>query len=221
MTTFPHMLTNVLLNKIGILYVYMSIHALKKDTIDTIKKKIMKKSITTLAALVLTISIISCGNSQASDKGTEESGDGTEKNTDDKQNSDASEGGKSIHLTKAEFLKKVFDFEKNAEEWKFEGDIPCIVDFYADWCPPCKIAGPILDELAAEYEGKIHVYKVNTDKEKELAAAFGVTSIPTFMLCTNEGQPQIFAGIGETEEATKEMFKKYIDDVLLKTKTVQ
>ena len=75
-----------------------------------------------------------------------------------------------------------------------------------------------MEELAVEYEGKINVYKIDTEKERELAAAFGIRSIPTFMLCPKEGQPQVFSGIGQTPEATKEMFKKAIDDVLLKTK---
>ena len=162
----------------------------------------MKKGIITLSALILTFTLISCGYSTASDQDPEKGG----------------KDGKSIHLTKAEFIEKVFDYEKNGDEWKFEGDIPCIIDFYTDWCPPCKIAGPILEELAAEYEGKIHVYKINTDKERELASAFGISSIPTFMLCPKEGQPQVFTGIEQTPEATKELFKKAIDEVLLKKK---
>lgn len=162
----------------------------------------MKKNIITLSALILTFTLISCGNTTASDNESEKGG----------------KDEKSIHLTKAEFITKVFDYEKNGEEWKFEGDIPCIVDFYADWCPPCKIAGPILEELAAEYEGKIHVYKINTDNERELASAFAIKSIPTFMLCPKEGQPQVFTGIGQTPEATKELFKKAIDEVLLNKK---
>lgn len=162
----------------------------------------MKNIITPLLALILSFSLMGCSGNEANAKGSE------------KEKSDE----KAIHLTKAEFLEKVFNFEESAEEWKFEGDIPCIVDFYADWCQPCKIAGPILEELAAEYEGKINVYKIDTEKEKELAAAFGIQSIPTFLLCPEEGLPQIFSGIGQTPEATKEMFKKAIDEVLL-TKT--
>lgn len=168
----------------------------------------MKKSYLTLAVLILSFSLISCGNNTASAEGVKK----------DKSELKTEGGEKSIHLTKSEFLEKVFNYEKNSEEWKFEGDIPCIVDFYADWCQPCKIAGPILEELAVEYEGKINVYKIDTEKERELAAAFGIRSIPTFMLCPKEGQPQVFSGIGQTPEATKEMFKKAIDDVLLKTK---
>lgn len=176
----------------------------------------MKKSISTLTVFLLTLSIISCSNSTASEKEGDNKGDKSDNTSTKVANADNKDGVKSIHLNKEQFLQKVFNFENNAEEWKFEGDIPCIVDFYADWCQPCKIAGPILDELAAEYEGKIHVYKIDTEKEKELAAAFGIRSIPTFMLCPKEGQPQVFSGIGQTKEATKEMFKKAIDEILLK-----
>ena len=74
-----------------------------------------------------------------------------------------------VHLTKAEFLKKVYNYEANPNDWKYEGDKPAIVDFYADWCGPCKMVAPILDELAKEYDGQIVIYKVDTEKEQELA----------------------------------------------------
>jgi thioredoxin len=125
------------------------------------------------------------------------------------------EAGKVAYLTKAEFLEKVMNFEKNPDQWVFEGDIPCVIDFYADWCQPCRIAGPILEELAMEYAGKIKVYKIDTEKEKELAGAFGIRSIPAFLWCPKEGQPQMSNGIARTPEETKEMFKKIIDDLLL------
>jgi thioredoxin len=99
----------------------------------------------------------------------------------------------SIKLTTEDFKKKVFDFEKN-EDWKYEGDLPCVVDFYADWCGPCKMVGPILDELSAEYEGKLHIYKVDTDAEQELSAAFGIQSIPSLLFVPLEGKPQMAQG---------------------------
>ena len=88
---------------------------------------------------------------------------------------------KTIHLTKEEFLKKVANYEANPTEWKYLGDKPCIIDFYADWCGPCKMVAPILDELAKEYSDKIYIYKVDTEAERELASAFGIRSIPTMI----------------------------------------
>jgi len=124
--------------------------------------------------------------------------------------------GKAIHLTKADFLKKVANYESNPQEWKYLGDKPCIIDFYADWCGPCKIAAPILEELAAEYSNDIYVYKINTEEERELAAVFGIQSIPAFLFCPMDKQPQMSAGIAKTPEDTKAMFKNVIDSYLLK-----
>jgi thioredoxin len=112
------------------------------------------------------------------------------------------------HLTKETFLSKVFDFEKN-KEWKFEGERPCIIDFYADWCGPCKMVGPILEELSTEYEGKMDVYKVNTEEEQELAGAFGIRSIPSFLFVPVKGQPQMAMGA-----LPKETFVKAFKEVL-------
>lgn len=120
------------------------------------------------------------------------------------------------HLTKAQFLEKVMNYEKNPEKWEFLGDKPCIIDFYADWCGPCKIAAPILEEIAKEYKGKINVYKIDTEKERELSASFGIQSIPAFLFCPKTGNPQMSNGIGRTKEETKAMFKKIIDEFLLK-----
>ncbi|HIP49249.1 MAG TPA: thioredoxin [Lutibacter sp.] len=96
-------------------------------------------------------------------------------------------------LTKKDFLEKVFNFEKN-KEWKFEGDVPCLIDFYADWCQPCKMVAPILEELSEEYGDKINIYKVDTEAERELSAAFGIKSIPSMLFCPKEGEPQMAAG---------------------------
>jgi len=112
------------------------------------------------------------------------------------------------HLTKETFQNKVFDFEKN-KEWKFEGGRPCIIDFYADWCGPCKMVAPILEELATEFEGKMDVYKVNTEEEQELAGAFGIRSIPSFLFVPVEGQPQMAMGA-----LPKETFVKAFKEVL-------
>jgi thioredoxin 1 len=112
------------------------------------------------------------------------------------------------HLTKESFLNKVFNFEKN-KEWKFEGSKPCIIDFYADWCGPCKMVAPVLEELAKDFEGKIDVFKVNTEEELELASAFGIRSIPSFLFVPAEGQPQMAMGA-----LPKETFIKAFKDVL-------
>lgn len=111
------------------------------------------------------------------------------------------------HLTKETFLSKVFNYETN-KDWKFEGDKPCMIDFYADWCGPCKIVAPILEELAKEYEGKVNIYKVNTEEEQELAAVFGIKSIPSLLFVPLDGQPQMAMGA-----LPKETFIKAIKDV--------
>ncbi len=116
--------------------------------------------------------------------------------------------GKVEFLTEASFKEKVFNFEAN-KDWKFEGDLPCIIDFYADWCGPCKTVAPILEELQAEYEGKINIYKINTEDEKNLAGMFGIQSIPSLLFVPKEGQPQMAVGA-----LPKDTFKKAIADVL-------
>lgn len=99
------------------------------------------------------------------------------------------------HLTHSEFLKKVYDYESNPNEWKFNGDKPAIVDFYATWCGPCKALGPILEDLAKEYEGKVDFYKVDIDQERELTAAFGIRSVPTLLIIPASGDPSMSAGL--------------------------
>lgn len=118
---------------------------------------------------------------------------------------------KTIELTKADFLKKIVDYEKNPEEWIYLGDKPAIIDFYASWCGPCKMVAPILEELAAEYDGQIYVYKVNTEQEQELAALFNIRSIPSFLLIPMNDKPQMAMGA-----MPKSSFKEAIDGVLLK-----
>ena len=96
-------------------------------------------------------------------------------------------------LTKETFKEKVFDYEQHSE-WQYQGDTPAIIDFHADWCGPCKMVSPILDELAEEYDGKVDIYKVDTDQQQELAAAFGIQSLPSILFIPVEGAPQIAAG---------------------------
>jgi len=123
---------------------------------------------------------------------------------------------KPEHLTVATFKEKVFDYEKNPDNWTFEGDLPCIVDFYADWCKPCKLIAPIMEELATEYEGKINVYKINTEQQRELSSVFGIRSIPAVLFIPMEGQPQMSTGA-----LPKESFKQAIDEFLLGQKKDQ
>ena len=112
------------------------------------------------------------------------------------------------HLTKETFKSKVFDYEKN-KEWKFEGEKPCIVDFYADWCGPCKMVAPVLEELSEDFSGKLNVYKINTEEEQELASVFGIRSIPSFLFVPVSGQPQMAMGA-----LPKDTFIKAFKDVL-------
>jgi thioredoxin len=112
------------------------------------------------------------------------------------------------HLTAQTFKEKVFNYEIN-KEWKFEGDKPCMIDFYADWCGPCKMVAPILEELATEFEGKMNIFKVNTEEERELAQVFGIQSIPSLLFIPVEGQPQMAMGA-----LPKDTFKKAFKDVL-------
>jgi len=116
------------------------------------------------------------------------------------------------HLTKETFLEKVFNYEQN-QEWSFEGQLPCLIDFYADWCQPCKMVAPILEELAEEFKGKINIYKVDTEDQQELAGAFGIRSIPSLLFCPMDGQPQMAQGA-----LPKATLIQAINDILLQPK---
>ncbi len=123
---------------------------------------------------------------------------------------------KPEHLTVETFKEKIFDYEANPDKWVFEGDKPCIVDFYADWCKPCKLIAPIMEELAEEYKGQINVYKVNTEEQRELSRVFGIRSIPSVLFIPMEGKPQMTQGA-----LPKETFKQVIDEFLLGKKADQ
>ena len=121
----------------------------------------------------------------------------------------------SEHLTKETFLEKVFDYE-NSKEWSYKGELPAVIDFYADWCGPCKMVAPIIEELSAEYAGKVNFYKIDTEAEQELAAAFGIQSIPSLLFIPQEGQPQMAAGA-----LPKQTLQEVIDKELLGTEKVE
>ncbi len=110
-------------------------------------------------------------------------------------------------LTKESFIEKVFDYENNSE-WSFKGTKPCIIDFYADWCGPCKMVSPILEELDKEFQGQIDFYKVDTDSEQELAIVFGIRSIPSILFCPVNENPRIAVGA-----MPKESFEQAIGDL--------
>ncbi|MEN8203908.1 MAG: thioredoxin [Bacteroidota bacterium] len=118
------------------------------------------------------------------------------------------------HLTNETFKEKIFNYE-NSKEWKFEGETPAIIDFYADWCSPCKIIAPILEELKEEYGDKLDIFKVNTEEQRELSSVFGIQSIPSLLFIPKEGQPQMAMGA-----LPKETFKQAISEVLSVTESV-
>lgn len=157
-----------------------------------------QRTLTLLFAMVMAFMVSACGNGKK-----EQAGEQTP--------AKATTEVKSISITKADFLAKVANYEANPTEWIYLGDKPCIVDFYANWCGPCKRLAPILDELAKEYAGEIYIYKVDTEKERELAAVFGIRSIPTLLFCPMGENPQMAQGA-----LPKEQLKEAIDKVLLK-----
>ena len=155
-----------------------------------------------LPIVVICISIIACGsreNGKVKRDGREEAG----------RVEEATES-KITALTRSSFIKNIADFENNPEEWVFLGKRPVILDFYADWCVYCRQLAPILEELAEEYEGKIDIYKINTDREQEIAAIFGVVSLPTLFFIPMEGVPQYAKGA-----LPKEELKRIIESILL------
>jgi thioredoxin 1 len=121
----------------------------------------------------------------------------------------------TVKLTSEDFKKKIFDYTLS-KEWEYKGENPAIIDFYADWCGPCKMVSPIMEELAREYSGKLDVYKVDTQLEQELSAVFRIMSIPSILFIPMEGQPMMQAGA-----LSKSLYQKVIDEELLKTAKVE
>ena len=163
-------------------------------------------------ALFMVLGIITLASRNAKEAGNKTAQNEINKK-ENNSNSKTESKMKTIHLTKAEFLTKVANYEANPQEWKYLGDRPAIIDFYADWCGPCKSIAPVLEELAAEYDGQIYIYKINTETEQELASVFGIRSIPSLLFVPMNEAPQMAQGA-----MPKSAFKEAIETVLLKKK---
>ena len=164
------------------------------------------KKISILALVALGFSILSCSNIKGNQKDKEIS---VIAGNDQTKEADV----KPEHLTYDTFLKKVWNFEKNPKEWIYEGKEPCVIDFYADWCGPCKRVAPIMDEMAKKYNGKVKIYKINVDKERKLASVFQVRSIPAVLFSPVKGKPMMQVGL-----LPHDTYVKIIEEELLGNK---
>ena len=163
------------------------------------------KKLSIIFVLSLSMAFLSCTNMQ----GNQEKLMGDDPKTTETKDAQA-ESGKPEYLTYDTFIEKIWDFESNPQEWVYEGDVPCVIDFYADWCRPCRMVAPIMDDLAKEYDGKVKIYKIDVDKEKRLASVFQVRSIPAVLFSPKEGRPMMQAGA-----LPKEQYVQIIEDNLL------
>lgn len=165
----------------------------------------MKNSKLIIATLIIfMLGIASCGNSQSPSKEPEQ------QKTPKSQAVAVEVEGKVINMDKQMFIDKVFDYTTNGNEWVYKGDKPCIIDFYADWCRPCKMIAPIMEELAETYKGQIVIYKVDTDVQRELAGSLGIRNLPSVLYCPMQGNPQMSQGA-----LPKEQFEAIVKDFLL------
>ena len=160
--------------------------------------------------MVFSFAFLSCSNIQGNQ---EETRLGIADGETEKGETSSEGQGQVEYLSYDTFLTKVWNFETNSQEWIYEGDIPCVIDFYADWCGPCKRVAPIMDDLAEKYDGKVKIYKINTDKERQLSSAFGIKSIPSVLFVPMQGKPMMQAGA-----LPKDQYIKIIEDELLNNK---
>lgn len=165
------------------------------------------KKLSLILVVFFTLVSMSCSNAIGNQNSATVQGD--DKTTSNVEDQDAS----PEFLTYDTFLKKVWNFEKNPQQWVYEGDEPCVIDFYADWCRPCKMVAPIMEDLAKQYEGKVKIYKINVDKEKQLASIFQIRSIPAVLFSPKEGKPMMQVGA-----LPKDAYIKIINENLLNNK---
>jgi len=154
------------------------------------------QSIKSLVIIMAMAFLASCSEGEASSKVVEKNTQPKLEQNEVKTSHNAINSSAGVkYLTTEEFIKEIFDYKSNPQKWVYKGDKPAIIDFYADWCRPCKMVAPIMEELAVEYEGQVNIYKVDTDKEKELAGAvFGIRSIPSILFIPVNGQPTMYTG---------------------------
>ncbi len=167
------------------------------------------KKIGLIVLLVFSFGFISCSNIKGNQEDNKTS---IQENDNEKKDVEI----KPEHLTYDTFLKKVWNFEKHPKEWVYEGDEPCVIDFYADWCGPCKRVAPIMDEMAKKYKGKVKIYKINVDKERKLASVFQVRSIPAVLFSPLKGKPMMQVGL-----LPHDTYVKIIEEQLLGNKPIQ
>ena len=169
------------------------------------------KRLSVIMIMVFSFAFFSCSNIQGNQEETivaiEDGGNA------EKTNDASGTQGVVEYLSYDTFITEVWDFENNSQAWVYEGDIPCVIDFYADWCGPCKRVAPIMDDLAEKYNGKVKIYKINTDKEKQLSSAFGIRSIPSVLFVPMTGKPMM-----QTGALPKDQYIKIIEDELLNKK---
>lgn len=166
------------------------------------------KRISLIVSLAALIGLFGCSNAIGNQEGDKT----LVENNETKNENSGDEEMAPEFLTYDTFIEKVWNFEENPEDWVYEGDVPCVIDFYADWCRPCRMVAPIMDDLAKEYDGKVKIYKVDVDKEKRLASVFQVRSIPAVLFSPMKGRPIMQAGA-----LPHDQYVKIIEDNLLNT----